>query len=469
MDYISTRGKAKQLDFCEVLLEGLATDGGLYMPVNWPDFSFDKIKNLQGLSYQDLAFEIMQPFVAPALSYNKLKKAIYSAVSSFNHKAVTPLIQIGDNDWIMELYHGKTLAFKDHALQLLGQLFDIILEDKKDRVTIVGATSGDTGSAAIEACKNCKNVDIFILHPKGRVSDVQRRQMTTVDSANVFNIAIEGDFDDCQNLVKALFGDEAFRRKLKLSAINSINWARIMAQIVYYFRAGTALGAPDKKPYFVVPTGNFGNIFAGFAAHKMGLPVSQLVVASNANDILHRFFETAVMQKHQVVPSLSPSMDIQISSNFERLLFEIFNRDSSKVCSVMEKFSLSGKYEVESEVLSETKTLFASGRCSDDETKEEIKRVYQETGVLIDPHTAVGVFTAKKLKDRDFKEPLVVLSTAHPAKFPDAVKAATGKEPKLPPFLKDLFIKQEKYITLDKNIDKLKSIIISNSRVTRGE
>lgn len=466
MDYISTRGKSKKLDFCEVLLEGLATDGGLYVPISYPQITKKEIAAFAGCSYLETAFKIMEPFVCPSLAAKDFKQAITNALATFRHQAITPLVQIGDNDWLLELFHGPTLAFKDHALQLLGQLFDMLLAKKGERITIVGATSGDTGSAAIEACKNCRLVDIFILHPKGRVSDVQRKQMTTVVADNVFNIAIDGDFDDCQNLVKALFADEVLRRELNLSAINSINWARIMAQIVYYFRAGSLLGSPDKKPYFVVPTGNFGNIFAGYAAHRMGLPISKLVVASNANDILPRFFATSAMTKQVVKPSLSPSMDIQVSSNFERLLFELFSRDAEKTSAAMESFLQKGTYKVDKKTIATAQKIFTSGKCDDENTKAEMQRVYKETGVLIDPHTAVGVFVARTQK-RESTEPLIVLSTAHPAKFPDAVKAATGIYPKLPDFMADVLDKKEVYKTLNKDINCLKSFIKSNSKVNQ--
>ncbi|MBF0374812.1 MAG: threonine synthase, partial [Alphaproteobacteria bacterium] len=335
MRYVSTRGHAPALAFDDVLLTGLARDGGLYVPETWPQFEPDAIRAMAGLSYEDLAVKVMLPFLGGTIPEDAFAELVSETCAAFGHEAVAPLRQLGRGDWLMELFHGPTLAFKDHALQLLGRLFDHVLCQRGQRVTIVGATSGDTGSAAIEACRDRASIDIVILHPKGRVSDVQRRQMTTVLSPNVHNVAIEGTFDDCQDLVKALFADLAFRDEMRLSAVNSINWARIMAQIVYYFAAATALGAPDRKLSFAVPTGNFGNVYAGYAARAMGLPIERFVVGSNSNDILTRFFESGAMTMGGVVPTLSPSMDIQVSSNFERLLFDLVGRDGAKVEALM--------------------------------------------------------------------------------------------------------------------------------------
>lgn len=467
MNYLSTRGQAPKLNFGEVLLEGLAVDGGLYMPFAWPQFSSKELKELAQLSYTELAFKVIKPFIGDELTEPELKKALNQAISNFHHQAVAPLVQIDESIWLMELFHGPTLSFKDHALQLLGPLFKIFLARKQQRVTIIGATSGDTGSAAIEAFKNNPAVDVFILHPQDRISEVQRRQMTTVDRPNIFNIALNGDFDDCQAMVKLLFQDETLRRELNLSAVNSINWARIMAQIVYYFKAALLLGSPHKKPCFVVPTGNFGNIFAGFAAHQMGLPISKLVIASNVNDLLPRFLATQIMSKHKVQPSLSPAMDIQVSSNFERLLFELYNRNAEQTAQTMSKFAQTGQFHLENQAFKKIKKLFASSKCDDQQTKTEIKRLYQNTGLLIDPHTAAGTFAAQQL--RHHNEPLIVLATAHPAKFSSAVQAATGINPPLPDCLKDLFHKKETYITLDKNLDQLKKFIKNHAQITKGK
>ena len=442
MKYHSTRGAAPVLEFDEVLLTGLARDGGLYLPESWPHFSAEEIRGLAGLGYPALARRIIQPFVGSALSEAELTALLEDAYAGFGHAAVAPLKQLDRRTWMMELFHGPTLAFKDYALQVVGRLFDHVLARRDRRVTIVGATSGDTGSAAIEACRDRARVRIFILHPKGRVSEVQRRQMTTVAAANVHNIAIEGSFDDCQDLVKAMFNDTAFRDEMSLSAVNSINWARIMAQIVYYFAAAVALGAPDRRVAFAVPTGNFGNVYAGYAARQMGLPIARLIVGSNRNDILPRFLASGTMVMQPVEPSLSPSMDIQVSSNFERLLFDILERDGAAVAETLKRFRSTGQFDLGNQRGAEALGLFEGVRLDDEETLAAMARLYRTTGELIDPHSAIGIAAAQSVA-RDPAVPLVALATAHPAKFPDAVERACGLRPALPARLADLFERKE--------------------------
>ena len=451
MRYISTRGDAPILEFDEVLLAGLAEDGGLYIPEVWPQFSADDLRAMRGLSYADLATRVMLPFLGGRIAEADFADLVRDAYASFDHAATVPLKQLDDNLWLMELFHGPTLAFKDVALQLLGRLFDHVLTRRGERVTIVGATSGDTGSAAIEACRDREAIDIFILHPHGRVSEVQRRQMTTVPSSNVYNIAVEGSFDDCQDMVKAMFGDPAFRREMRLSAVNSINWARIMAQIVYYFRAALALGAPDRPVSFAVPTGNFGNVYAGYAAREMGLPISQLVIGSNRNDILTRFMETGIMEVHGVEPSLSPSMDIQVSSNFERLLFDACDREGSAVMRTMIDFRKTGRLTVPQGGMKAIEALFDGHRLDDGQTLAAIDAEYRSGGELLDPHSVIGV-AAGRAKGRHTATPMVALATAHPAKFPDAVERATGMHPALPPRLADLFEREERYEVLPNDL-----------------
>ncbi len=458
MNYVSTRGRAPKLPFDDVLLTGLARDGGLYLPNAWPAFSADDIRALDGLSYAEQASRIMAPFVDGSVTAGGLDTLSADAYAGFDHPDVAPMTEIGEAEYVMELFHGPTLAFKDYALQLLGRLFDTVLGAREERITVVGATSGDTGSAAIEACRDRDSVEIFILHPKGRVSDVQRRQMTTVPSANVHNIALEGSFDDCQNLVKAMFNDQAFRDRHNLSAVNSINWARIMAQIVYYFRAAVARGAPDRPVSFAVPTGNFGNVFAGYAAHRMGLPIHKLIVGSNRNDILTRFFETGVMRTSDVHPTLSPSMDIQISSNFERLLFETHDRDGGRVSGIMAGFGNTGAYKVGGPALDAMLGLFTGARYDDDETKATIRQVHGESGFLLDPHSAIGVAAGRALRD-DPEIPVIALATAHPAKFPNAVKDATGVTPELPPHLADLFEREERCKVLPNDLGAVQGYV----------
>jgi threonine synthase len=456
--YVSTRGAAPVLEFEDALLAGLAADGGLYVPESWPEFSADQFRDMSSLPYDQLAARVMSPFVGDAIPEADFNALVADSYAGFDHRAVVPLKQIDTNSWLMELFHGPTLAFKDCALQVLGRLFDYLLNRRGERVTIVGATSGDTGSAAIEACRDRAAIDIFILHPQGRVSDVQRRQMTTVMSPNVHNIAIEGSFDDCQDLVKAMFNDAAFRKASRLSAVNSINWARIMAQIAYYVAAGVALGAPDRAVAFSVPTGNFGNVFAGYAARRMGLPITQLIVGSNRNDILTRFFHTGSMTAAAVEPSLSPSMDIQVSSNFERLLFELFDRDARLVTQSMASFRDGGSMSVSAEILSSLGELFAAGRLDDENTLRAIEGIYLDSGELLDPHSAVGVEIGRARR-ADPGIPLVSLATAHPAKFPDAVERATGIRPKLPEHLADLFEREERCADLPNDLGAVQQFV----------
>ncbi len=464
MRYVSTRGESPALGFEDVLLAGLARDGGLYVPETWPKFSAAEWRALAGRSYDEVAFRVLQPFIGGAIPDGDLQRLIAESYRGFGHPAVAPLKQLGPNDWLLELFHGPTLAFKDYALQLVGRLFDYVLAKRRSRVTIVGATSGDTGSAAIEACRDRDAIDIFILHPHGRVSEVQRRQMTTVPSANVHNIAVEGNFDDCQDLVKAMFADEGFRDRLNLSAVNSINWARIAAQIVYYAAAAVALGAPGRPISFAVPTGNFGNVFAAYAAARMGLPVQRFVIGSNRNDILFRLLETGVMKMEPVEPSLSPSMDIQVSSNFERLLFELAGRNGKSVATMMRRFRKRRELTLSPPRYARLSRLFQAGRADDEATVGIIKRTYEMTGELIDPHTAVGL-AAAAAKRGDASVPMVTVATAHPAKFPDAVARATGVRPALPARLADLLERPERVTVLPNDLRRVQDFILSHNRV----
>lgn len=464
MKYISTRGQAPALSFEEVVLTGLAPDGGLYVPETLPTFSAEEIASWASLSYQELAFKVMQPFVAGAVSDTEFKAIIDEAYSSFRHDAIAPLVQTAHNEWILELFQGPTLAFKDFALQFLGHLLDHLLKKRNQKVVVMGATSGDTGSAAIEGCRRCDNIDIFILHPHQRVSDVQRRQMTSVLAPNVFNIALEGNFDDCQNMVKASFGDQSFLPEgRQLVAVNSINWARIMAQIVYYFYAGLALGAPHRPIAFSVPTGNFGDIFAGYLARQMGLPIDQLVIGTNSNDILHRCISSNDHSKHQLQHTLSPSMDIMVSSNFERMLFDLYGRNGDAIRQLMEDFK-SGAMVLSESALSKARELFTSYGVSDEVTVQVIRDMYENTEYLLDPHTAIGVEAARKTRRRQ-DIPMVCLATAHPAKFPDAVrKAGQGEDPALPHHMADLFEREERYQVLPQDIAKVQAYMAANIR-----
>ncbi|MEH6824545.1 MAG: threonine synthase [Motiliproteus sp.] len=459
MKYISTRGQAPKLNFEEVLLAGLATDGGLYVPEQLPQFSKAEIASWAGLSYADLAKKIIAPFVAdtiPQADLDAIIDATYgtAAVTGgnnvFAHDAVAPLKQLDSNLWLLELFHGPTLAFKDFALQLLGRLLDYVLEKRQERVVIMGATSGDTGSAAIEGCKRCDNVDIFILHPHNRVSEVQRRQMTTIVGDNIYNLAIEGNFDDCQQMIKQSFADQSFLKGRKLVAVNSINWARIMAQIVYYFHASLSLGGPHREVSFAVPTGNFGDIFAGYLAKGMGLPVKQLVVATNSNDILHRCISANDTAKHDLIHTLSPSMDIRVSSNFERLLFDLYDRDGAATATLVEGMN-NGAASLEPARLAKARELFDSYRLDDDGCVAAITDMFARTEELLDPHTAIGVKAAEVCR-RDAETPMVALATAHPVKFPEPVVSAGCKAPELPHHLEDLFEREERYQVLGNDL-----------------
>jgi threonine synthase len=465
--YISTRGEAPALGFEDVLLTGLATDGGLYVPESLPHFSLEEIRGWRGLSYSELAFKVMHPFVddaIPAEDFRRMLDETYGDV--FAHKAVAPLVQLDTNEWVMELFRGPTLAFKDFALQLLGRLLDYVLEKRKQHVVIMGATSGDTGSAAIEGCRRCEHVDIFILHPHERVSEVQRRQMTTVRGDNIHNIAVRGNFDDCQRMVKASFGDQSFLGgQTQLAAVNSINWARIMAQIVYYFHASLALGGPDRSMAFSVPTGNFGDIFAGYLAKKMGLPISQLVIATNRNDILHRFMSGNRYEQLELEHTLSPSMDIMVSSNFERLLFDLHGRDGAAVKDLLEN-ATKGPVSIEDYRWKHARKLFDSDAVDDEGTTDTIREVFDQNEYLLDPHTAIGVRAARNCR-RDPAVPMITLGTAHPAKFPDAVlRSGVEAEPSLPAHMSGLFEREEEYTVLDNDLPAVQDFIAKHWKNT---
>jgi threonine synthase len=452
MRYVSTRGRAAELGFCDALLAGLATDGGLYVPQTWP-----KQPTMTGSTYAAKAASLMAPYVEGEIPQDVFAQLCATAYSTFRDPAVVPLVQIAPEHYLLELFHGPTLAFKDVALQLIGQLFDYVLTQRNQRVMIVGATSGDTGSAAIDGVKGCKNVDIVILYPNGRVSDVQRRQMTTITSPNVHTVAVDGTFDDCQDLVKAMFNDAPFREANSLSAVNSINWARVMAQTVYYFTALETLG---RSASFSVPTGNFGNVLAGWIAKQMGADIEKLIVGSNSNDILTRFFETHSMDMLPVIPTLSPSMDIQVSSNFERLLFEMNNRDGGATTEQLNRFRQSGKLSVEPDQYEKwIAPTFRAHRASNDETLAVMKRIYGESGMLVDPHTAVGIASAEACAEPGI--PTITLATAHPAKFPDAVKKATGVHPALPDHVADLFAREERIVNLPNDLQAIEAFVAS--------
>ena len=452
MRYVSTRGRAAELGFCDALLAGLATDGGLYVPQTWP-----KQPTMTGSTYAAKAASLMAPYIEGEIPQDVFAQLCATAYSTFRDPAVVPLVQIAPEHYLLELFHGPTLAFKDVALQLIGQLFDYVLTQRNQRVMIVGATSGDTGSAAIDGVKGCKNVDIVILYPNGRVSDVQRRQMTTITSPNVHTVAVDGTFDDCQDLVKAMFNDAPFREANSLSAVNSINWARVMAQTVYYFTALETLG---RSASFSVPTGNFGNVLAGWIAKQMGADIEKLIVGSNSNDILTRFFETHSMDMVPVVPTLSPSMDIQISSNFERLLFDMNNRDGGATTEQLNQFRQQGKLSVEPDQFAKwIAPTFRAHRANDAETLAVMKRIYGESGMLVDPHTAVGIASAEACAEPGV--PTITLATAHPAKFPDAVKKATGVHPALPDHVADLFDREERIVNLPNDLQAIEAFVAS--------
>jgi len=458
VQYVSTRGTAPVLGFEDALLAGLARDGGLYVPETWPRLGEGELRALAGRRYQDQVLAVTRPFLSGAIPEADLADMVEAAYAGFTHAAVVPLRQLGPNDWLLELFHGPTLAFKDVAMQLLARLIDYELARRGERATIIGATSGDTGAAAVEAFKGLPSVDVFILHPKGRVSEVQRRQMTTVSDANIHNIALEGTFDDCQSIVKALFADLAFRERKKLAGVNSINWARVMAQIVYYFSAAVALGSPDRAISFVVPTGNFGDIFAGYAAKRMGLPVARLTIATNVNDILTRLIASGRYELEEVVATQSPSMDIQVSSNFERVLFDALGRDAEAVVRFMADLAEHGCFALPQGILDAVRGDFDAGRTDEAETLEEIAATFRETGQLVDPHTAVALSVARRHRP-DGNAPVVTLATAHAAKFPDAVKRATGVEPDLPPHLADIHARAERFETLANDLDCVRGFI----------
>ena len=462
MKYISTRGQAPALGFTDVLLAGLAADGGLYIPDTWPQLTHDELTGLRGKSYAEVAFAVIKLFTGDEIEEAELRRMIDEAYATFAHKAVVPLKQLDANHWLMELFHGPTLAFKDVAMQLLARLMDHALERAGRRATIVGATSGDTGGAAIDAFAASTRTDVFILHPHGLVSDVQRRQMTTVDKPNIHNIALEGNFDDCQAHVKAMFADEEFRDSVLLSGVNSINWARIMAQTVYYFTTALALGAPDRKVDFCVPTGNFGDIFAGQVARHMGLPMGDLVVATNINDILHRTMKTGRYEVLGVEATQSPSMDIQVSSNFERLLFEACGKDAGHLSTLMAGLKQSGSFTLSDDMRDYISAGFASGRTSEAETADIIRTTLAETGELLDPHTAVGYGVARARARQDV--PMVTLATAHPAKFPDAVESASGVRPALPERLGDLMQRTERFEVLANDLPAVKQFILERTQ-----
>ena len=462
MKYISTRGRAPALNFEQVMLTGLAPDGGLYIPESLPRYSHDEIASWAHLSYAELAYNIILPFVGDCIAADELKNIIDQTYVEFRHPAVAPLVQLDRNEWVLELFHGPTLAFKDFALQLLGRLLDHILARRQQKVVIMGATSGDTGSAAIQGCKRCDNIDIFILHPHQRVSDVQRRQMTTVLEDNIHNIAVQGNFDDCQSMVKASFNDQSFLpQDRQLVAVNSINWARIMAQIVYYFYAALSLGGPYRPVSFSVPTGNFGDIYAGYLASKMGLPIDQLVVATNSNDILHRAISGNDYSKRGLVHTLSPSMDIVISSNFERLLFDCYQQDGKAIADLMARFQTQD-VTLSNEAFIRVQTLFDSYTVDDELTVKTIGDVYESTEYLLDPHSAIGVQAARQVRRSDHV-PMITLATAHPAKFPQAVlKAGYPHEPQLPHHMADLFEKEERSTILSNDLSVVQQFVVDN-------
>ncbi|MGR3369200.1 MAG: threonine synthase [Sagittula sp.] len=462
MRYISTRGQAPALSFEEAMLSGLARDGGLYVPETIPQMSADDIRALEGLSYEETAFRVMRPFVGDGFTDEVFADLIAKAYAGFGHNARAPLVQLAPNHFLLELFHGPTLAFKDFAMQLIGQLFQEALERRGERVTIVGATSGDTGSAAIEAFKGLDNVDVFILYPHGRVSEVQRRQMTTPPEANVHALALDGHFDDCQARLKDMFNHFEFRDGVRLAGVNSINWARVLAQVVYYFSAAVSLGAPDRKVSFTVPTGNFGDIFAGYIAKRMGLPIDRLVVATNQNDILHRCLTSGDYQTSEVHPSISPSMDIQVSSNFERALFDAYDRDGAAVAQLMDELKAGG-FNVSQGALQALREHFDSGRVSEEETLDTIRLAQATMGELLCPHSAIGVRVAED--ERDPKTPMITLATAHPAKFPDAVEKATGIRPPLPNRMADLYERSERLTRVANDLSALENLI--QERITK--
>ncbi len=462
MRYVSTRGQAPVLPFEAAMLSGLARDGGLYVPETVPVLDAAEIAALAGSSYEDAAFRIMQPFIGDCFSDDEFRSIIARAYAGFDHSARCPLVQIGPNDWVLELHHGPTLAFKDVAMQLIGQMFEAVLTRRGERVTIVGATSGDTGSAAIEAFRGLDTADVFILYPHGRVSEVQRRQMTTPSEANVHAIAVEGNFDDCQALLKAMFNDFSFRDEVGLAAVNSINWARVLAQVVYFFTAAVALGAhggaSGRTVAFSVPTGNFGDIFAGHIARRMGLAIERLIVATNENDILHRTLQTGVYEMQGVTPTIAPSMDIQVSSNFERLLFELYDNDGGAVAQSMAELGETGRFALGQGAVTRLREGYSSARSDAASSMAMIARVAREGGQVLDPHTAIGVVAAQSNRG-DTSVPMVMLGTAHAAKFPDAVEEACGVRPALPARMADLFEREERMTVVPNDLAAVEALV----------
>ncbi len=463
MQFVSTRGGAAVPGFSDAVLSGLATDGGLYVPERWPVLSHAEIAAFANRPYAEVAFAIISRFVEGEIPDADLRRIIDESYATFRHPSVAPLVEIEPGHFVLELFHGPTLAFKDVAMQFLARVMDHVLARRGARATIVGATSGDTGSAAIEAFRGRDTTDVFILHPEGRTSEVQRRQMTTVLDANVHNIALRGNFDDCQDIVKGLFNNARFRDAVSLSGVNSINWGRIVAQIVYYFTSAVALGAPHREVVFTVPTGNFGDVFAGYCARRMGLPVRTLAIATNSNDILARTLETGRYEVTGVMPTISPSMDIQVSSNFERLLYEATGRDAAAVTTMMAGLRQSGGFSIPQGALDAIRSQFTAGRTSEAETSATIREVYARSGYLLDPHTAVAVHVARRLVGGD--APVITLSTAHPAKFPGPVLAAAGIEPALPAWLSDLYQREERFTVLDDDQGAVEQFISARTRV----
>ena len=462
MKYVSTRGSAPSLDFAGVTLAGLASDGGLYVPAQWPRFTHDEIAAMRGLPYSELAARVMQPFVGDCLTPERLRELTAKAYGRFAHAAVTPLTQLDERQWLLELFHGPTLAFKDVALQLLGLLFEEFLACEDGSLTIVGATSGDTGSAAIDAVAGLDRVEIFMLHPKGRVSDVQRRQMTTVRAPNVHNIAIDGSFDDAQAMVKRIFADRDVTDTHRIGAVNSINWARLMAQVVYYFAAALQLGGPDRKVAFSVPTGNFGDVFAGHVAAQMGLPIERLIVATNVNDILHRALSAGDYSAGDVTPTAAPSMDIQVSSNFERLLFDVGGRDGIALAEQMRGFESARAMQLTNAQREGASALFTSMRADEDDMARAMRWACEDCAEIVDPHTAIGLHAAR-VAELPHDVPVVTLATAHPAKFPDAVERATGTRPGLPARVGDLFAREKAYRELPGTYEAVRDHIVGHS------
>jgi threonine synthase len=458
MQYISTRGAAPKLNFEDVTLAGLARDGGLYVPETIPQFSADDLRAMRGLSYAETAVRVLLPFVSGSISENELRALVGKAYGGFSHAAIAPLVQLDGQHWLLELFHGPTLAFKDFAMQVLGLLFEHFLAKRDTHITVIGATSGDTGSAAIQALAGRDKVDIFMLHPQGRVSDVQRRQMTTVMAPNVYNIAIDGTFDDAQALVKAAFNDTAFRDHYNLSAVNSINWTRLMVQVVYYIYAGVRLGAPDQPLIFSVPTGNFGDVFAGYIAAQMGLPIEKLIVATNANDILHRALRNGDYSAGTVTPTSSPSMDIQVSSNFERLLFDLYDRNGAHVSQLMNDFGATRNMQLSSIAREKASKLFVSHRVDEDDVLLTLRRAHEQMGHVLDPHTAIGLAAARAYQGKS-TAPIITLATAHPAKFRDVVERGTGVRPTMPARAAGLFDREERYDRLPNDLPALQAYI----------